>query len=618
MSDVDPKDRNEGNVPIIIHEDVRASELNRPVLPETEGKQKQWELSKQAGLRAAFLCALACVVVFFILIINHKRLQESNPVDNIMLDDLKAQAKANIVQIENTESPEIRKDLEEANEQLFEKIRELDFELRRYYFSLIDLKSPGTFILFIAFVLFFLSLRLYVKHKPAIPAPVPNHEKFKEMEQEKSWGSLAIIGLLATFVVIAIVLTVKERNRPGERYLAYKKQVEASKPKLSYADLLVQNWAYFGTLDYLKRKETTYPNKFEVSKAIWNSSIPMPGSSVPIIWDNKIFISAANKTKRSLYCYDFNSGNRKWTLDAKSDKKKGAPEAFDEYMYAASSPVTNGELVATIFANGDLIVSDMKGSLLWKKDLGIPENHYGHATSPLIYQDKLIVPWDHDGENCGIYFYQLEDGKQVHKIDRKGYEQNWRSPLIRTINGEDTIFFSTDKLTAYRLKDYSKVWEMEGSGGDIGSSPFIDESLYFGLGADDAFVCLDLSELKDGKPVQKWSYDGDGVPDVPSSFILGDKVWLLNSGGLLTCLNKNTGELIYEEDLEEEFYASPIVLGDKLLICSTDGICFVVGTGENYELIHKTEFEMKLLGSPSLYKNKIIFRSESALLCVSN
>jgi len=601
---------------IIKHEKVLSSEKNRPVLPNTHEEHNYWKMSRRAGARTAFVFVIAIIVLYFVLLNNHIELHQSNPVDNSYLSELKDKTKSIVLKIENSEDKLIKNKLKVEYDKHIEEIRVLDHELRIEYFSLIDNLNPGFTMLFICIVLFFISCRLFVKYNPAMPAPVPDYEKADAIDKERKYSNLAIVLFLLAFVAIAVMASYVQEKKPGQLYAALKNKSGDEIKELSFEELAIINWPWFRTREYLKRKNQDYPEDFSTTKnVLWKSTVPLPGCASPIIWKDKIFICAANGTKRSLYCYDVNSGKRKWAVAVKSSKGKEIPVAFDDSMFAACTPVTDGVNVYAIFANGDLVACDFKGKIIWQLDLGTPDNSYGHSSSLLIYENKLIVQWDQVDDKSALYFFDKSTGNELLNIPRKEHEVSWKSPLLAKQNGEDILILSTDKTSVFQMPSGKLLWEIDSIGGDIGCSPLIIDEVMFTLGADDDFIALDLKEKKGSEKFIKWKQDEGGLPELASPISNGTYIWVIDSSGIFTCLKNSDGSIVYEEDLEEEVYASPIFLNDKIILCTLEGSCFVLGTGEKFKLHQKINLKAPIKAMPALYQNKLIMRVNNELFC---
>jgi outer membrane protein assembly factor BamB len=129
---------------------------------------------------------------------------------------------------------------------------------------------------------------------------------------------------------------------------------------------------------------------------LWKVVIPLPGYNSPVIWGDKIFVAGANATKCEVYCFDRNSGKLLWTANA--DNITGSPAAAPKVQgdtgYSAPTISTDGKRVYAIFANGDILAIDMNGNRVWAKNIGVPQNHYGHSSSLITYKGLVIVEFD--------------------------------------------------------------------------------------------------------------------------------------------------------------------------------------------------------------------------------
>jgi outer membrane protein assembly factor BamB len=115
---------------------------------------------------------------------------------------------------------------------------------------------------------------------------------------------------------------------------------------------------------------------------LWKTEVPLPGNNSPVIWGDKVFLAGANADRQEVYCFDRNSGKILWTTALNPAGRK--PQISAETGYAPSTAVTDGTRVYIIFPTGIISALDMDGNKVWEKDLGLPENHYGHASSLII------------------------------------------------------------------------------------------------------------------------------------------------------------------------------------------------------------------------------------------
>src|SRR2546421_126637 len=71
----------------------------------------------------------------------------------------------------------------------------------------------------------------------------------------------------------------------------------------------------------------------------------------------------------------------------------------DKHNLTSPSPVTDGEMVYAWFGTGQIVALDTNGKMVWQRHLGTEispfDINWGHASSPTLYRDLLILLCDH-------------------------------------------------------------------------------------------------------------------------------------------------------------------------------------------------------------------------------
>src|SRR5262249_25636841 len=128
----------------------------------------------------------------------------------------------------------------------------------------------------------------------------------------------------------------------------------------------------------------------------WKVEVPGEGFSSPIIWEDRVFVTAARDdgTRRIMHCLDRATGKALWSRDIphKTPERTSAMTG-----HAASTPVTDGKRVVAFFGNAGAVCYDLDGKQLWQRDLGEFESELGLASSPVIHGDRVFFVCDHDG-----------------------------------------------------------------------------------------------------------------------------------------------------------------------------------------------------------------------------
>src|SRR5262249_12899904 len=108
-----------------------------------------------------------------------------------------------------------------------------------------------------------------------------------------------------------------------------------------------------------------------------------------------------------------------------------------------------------------------------------------------------------------------------------------------------------------------------------------------------------------------------GGPHVPSPAYYEGRLYFVNDTGIVTCLNAATGETIWQKRLRGRFSASPMLVGDKLLLISEEGVTYVLKTGPEFEQLGENPLDATIYASPAVLGGRIYFRTTTKLICIA-
>jgi outer membrane protein assembly factor BamB len=109
------------------------------------------------------------------------------------------------------------------------------------------------------------------------------------------------------------------------------------------------------------------------------------------------------------------------------------------------------------------------------------------------------------------------------------------------------------------------------------------------------------------------------VPYVPTPLPIGEMLFLISDGGIASCLQTATGEVLWRERLEGNYFASPILINGKVCIVSREGDVRILSiTKEKMEVLGLSKLEEKTYNTPAVSGNKIFFRTYSSIHCLNS
>ena len=343
----------------------------------------------------------------------------------------------------------------------------------------------------------------------------------------------------------------------------------------------------------------------------WKSPVPKPGYNSPAISGRNVFVSGADAQGRELYCYDLFTGEHRWTLSASGipGSPSTMPTVNEDTGLAASSVATNGQQVCAIFATGDVICADMDGNKLWAKNVGVPDNHYGFASSLLIYGAEVIIQYDNDS-NGRIIALNLGNGSQ-RWVRERSEKATWSSPIIAYVERKpQLVVMGNPAITAYNPDNGEIIWKVDCMSGEVGASPAASGGRIFGA---NEFADLVAIDGKDGSVLWK---SNEYLPEVASPVASRDWVYVATSYGVLAAFNAETGELTAEQDLGCQFYSSPMVVDGKLFIFSVEGTLYMFSNDGKLTSRGRIDTGEATFATPAFTDGRMIVRSQEGIYCV--
>ena len=507
-----------------------------------------------------------------------------------------------------------------ADAELAKTVRDLDYLYRATYFQTTDKQKRGVLLLGIAFFvlcglfgaeMFWFAPKLKV---PRGTGAVPE----KERRQLLIFASCGIVVLAVALAVLRIALVpadTKTPAQPAEKPNGATGQPAEAKPGVptEKIDLLAAleaektQWPQFrgSTLP----NSNTLPEKWDFQQK-WTSKIELSGNNSPVIWDDLVFLSGGDGKNHAVFCYDANSGALKWKTAAPA--AANTPEVTDDTGYAAPTMCADSKRVYAVFATGQVLCLAHDGTTLWHKQLPDPVIMYGYASSPLLMGDKLVVQYDLD-EMQTIFALNVFTGETVWKNERES-APSWSSPKGVVVDGKGMIFTAGNLCAElFDLETGEQLWYQDCMGGEVAASASArDDKIFFSnSGAFTGALSVSEGEIL-------FRNDESPAPDVASAVLFGDQYLLFGSGGTIIAIDAKDGRELYEEDLDNGFYSSPVAVGGKVVAVDLDGVLYAFEPEED-EIEVKGKFELgkKVVCVPAFHKGNIILRTtDNELICL--
>jgi hypothetical protein len=117
-----------------------------------------------------------------------------------------------------------------------------------------------------------------------------------------------------------------------------------------------------------------------------------------------------------------------------------------------------------------------------------------------------------------------------------------------------------------------------------------------------------------------WRY-GRALPNIPSPLLHEGVLYVLKEGGILTALDPETGDVHKSERIEgaeDDYFASPVAAGGRILTASHEGRLAVIMAGAQWEVLSVSELGEEIWATPALAPGRVFVRTQKAMYCFTD
>jgi outer membrane protein assembly factor BamB len=375
----------------------------------------------------------------------------------------------------------------------------------------------------------------------------------------------------------------------------------------------------------------------------WKTDLPGPGSSSPIYWENKLFVTCytgygidqknigePENLGRSLLCLDRASGKILWEkkipLANPDDDYRGY---LTEHGYASPTPVTDGKHVFAFFGKSGVHAFTLEGEKVWSKDVGDSSSNrrWGSAASPILYGDLLIV--NASDESKAIIAFEKTTGQEKWRYESKQLELTYNTPTLHAPKDgrSELVIAAPDELFALDPKTGKKLWWAKSEiPGNITPSVISAGDVLFTTGGYPRKGAIAIKGGGSGDVTDKILWRSKTFSYVPSSVYQDGLLHWVNDEATVIVMDLKTGETLTKRTIESikkrkkfSFYASLLRIGDKLVAVSRRDGTFIFEANKEMKQVGVNSLgdESDFNATPALAKDAIYLRSNKAIYCIA-
>jgi outer membrane protein assembly factor BamB len=351
------------------------------------------------------------------------------------------------------------------------------------------------------------------------------------------------------------------------------------------------------------------PLKWSDSKnVVWKAKLPGRGHSTPTVVGNRIYLATAEEKNQvqSVLCFDKDTGKLIWSTAIHTGNfvKGGNKNA----SHASSAVVCDGTQLYVSFPNDKKIHTtalSMEGKVLWQTAVSDYVIHQGFGTSPTVYRDVVIAKADSKKIGGAVAGLNKKTGKVIWKIKRPKYP-NYTTPVMITAYGKlQMVFAGAELITSIDPLTGKKHWEFPGSTQECVTTAVTDGKRIFVSGGWPKNHIAAIEADGSGKI----TWQNTARVYVPSMLMKDGHLYATMDAGFAVCWESATGKELWKERLGGAFFASPVLVGERIYATNLAGKTFVYSTDpKEFKLLATNQLGNEVYASPIVSGNRLYLR----------
>ena len=385
----------------------------------------------------------------------------------------------------------------------------------------------------------------------------------------------------------------------------------------------------------------------EEKNVAWKIEIGGHGTSSPIVWGNKVFVTTAVNTEKvdpslpkpedqpervfgikhpntsyqmMVLCIDKKTGQELWRDVAKTLVPNEGHHR--DASFASASPFCDDKRIYFWFGSGGLFAYSHDGKKLWERDLGKVKvgASLGEGSSPLVHDGKMVIVRDNAGQST-IEVLDASNGKPIWRKDRDELNA-WATPAIAKYQGvTQVITCASNKVRSYNLINGEIIWEAQGLTSNCIPCPIVHEEVVYCMSGYKGYSLLAIPITGKGDVTDSvlWKVMR-GTPYIPSPLLYDGLLYFTQSNqNLMTCVDIKDGSQVIEKDRLPGLggiYSSPVGAAGRIYMTDRKGTVLVLKRGDKTKVLATNQLDDDFHASPALAGKKLFLRGRRFLYCL--
>jgi hypothetical protein len=327
----------------------------------------------------------------------------------------------------------------------------------------------------------------------------------------------------------------------------------------------------------------------------------MGGASSPVIKDGLIIINVNQRQDPRIQALDCTTGDTVWAI-------RDSVHQWKSIGCAASLVLWNDLLI--VHQNLEIVAYDLvKKCLEWW--INTPTTA---VSTPVIQEDVLYIStWTNMGENK-VRGSSLNYEDLIARFDQNNNQKIDKGEVPDTIMVAVRPESADEPGTSYAFNRMYSGWDPNNDGtlereewdGIMEYvAPYMKDHGMFAIPASGQGE-RSYSEIL-------WKINED-TPETPSPVVAGNNVMFIKNGGIMTVIDRKTGEIYKKERIGAPgaYISSPMLAGNRIYTCSYNGTVTVL-SADDFSVLAHNKLKEKIGASPVAVDDVLYVRTDKHL-----
>jgi len=388
---------------------------------------------------------------------------------------------------------------------------------------------------------------------------------------------------------------------------------------LSCAGVGAEDWPQFrGPTGQGHSSERGLPLDWSESRNVkWKASVPGRGWSSPVVAGGRVWLTTSvkgNGASLRAVAYDVETGRE--AVNVEVFRLRSAELLNAKNSHASPTPIADGERVYVHFGAEGTAALTTSGEIVWKTRLPYQSQH-GNGGSPMLYGDLLILSCD-GSDQAFVVALDKRTGKVRWKTwRRQPWDQAYSTPLLIRVGEQDQVVsVGAYRAAAYDPQTGKELWRVSYADGfsNVPRPVYGHGLVYIATGFQQPTL---MAVRPDGsgdvtRTHVAWTLRR-AAPLTPSPLIVGDEIYVVNDGGIASCLDARTGDTHWQQRLGGEYSASPLFADGRIYFLNEEGTATSIAPGKSFVRLATASIDGATLASIAVADGSLFIRSDTHL-----